>query len=486
MVVVFAATEMEPFCTTGELADVIGALPVAIAEKGHEVVVMLPGYSLIDRERYGFTKPGVWLQIPVGREQQTLAISSLEWKGITVYLLENDEYFDRPTLYGNGYTDYTDNGLRFMFYSRGLIETLRALDIRPDVVHCHDWPSALVVSYLASLYKDDPFFINTATLFTIHRLKHQGLFHESVFWLSGLPSELFRSHTMEHFGNVSFIKGGIVCADAVSTVSETYAREITTRELGFGLDELFAKKKENLYGIVNGIDMKAADPAADPLIPAHFSADDPSGKSICREHLLKTCGLKADDNVPIFGMVSRLDDQKGIHLLEEAVDSLANLDIRLIILGTDTREHQELTIQFASRHPQRIRVLLRFDKGMSRLIYAGSDIFLMPSRWEPGGLGQLVAMRYGTIPLVHKTGGLADTVRDLGEHPKDGTGFSFKEYTVFSFVEAASRAVGIFRSPHPGPWDDLIGRVMRLDHSWGISADKYIALYERIHERRHG
>ena len=484
MVILFAAAEMEPFCKTGDLAEVIGALPTALAELGHEVTVMIPGYSLIDRERFGFTKPGVWLQIPVGREQKTLAVSSLEWKGINVYLLENDEYFHRGDIYGKGTSDYSDNGLRFMFYSRGVIETAKALDIKPDVVHAHDWTAALVVTYLKTVYADDPFFSDTATLFTVHRLQHQGIFHESVFWLSGLPRELFHRSKMEHFGNVSFIKGGIAYADAVSTVSETYAKEITTEELGFGLHELFSERKDSLYGIVDGIDPAASDPETDTHLLAHFSAEDLSGKSLCREHLLKSCGLKADSSVPIFGMVSRLDDRKGIHLLEEAVDGLIDLNLILVILGTDTKEHQELMIQFASRHPRNIRAMLRFDTLMAHFIYAGSDVFLMPSKYEPCGLSQHIAMRYGTLPLVRATGGLADTVRDLDEDPKNGNGFSFSEYSAEALIEAASRAVIAFREEGRVFWTHAMKRVMKGDYSWKHSAAKYISLYEHIRDRR--
>ena len=486
MVIVFAASEMEPFCKSGELADVVGSLPLAIAGKGHDVHVMIPGYSVIDRKRFGFTEPGVWLQIPVGREQKTMAVSKLEWKGINVYLLENEEYFGRQAFYGDTHGDFSDNGLRFMFYSRGVLETARALSIIPDVIHAHDWPAALVVTYLATIYRNDPFFMKTSSLFTVHRLQHQGIFHESVFWLSGLPGDLFHRSKMEHFGNVSFIKGGIAYADAVSTVSENYAKQIMSEELGFGLHTLFREREKDLYGIVNGIDSETNDPATDPLIPAHYSADDLSGKAACREKLLKTVGLKADDDIPVFGIVSRLDHQKGIHLLEESIDKLLDLDIRLVILGTDTLEHQEIMIRFASRHPQRIRAMLRFDTGMSHLIFAGSDVYIMPSNWEPCGLGQLIAMRYGTIPLVHKTGGLADTIRDLDADPKTGNGFAFEKYTSKALVDAAERAVTAYREKGRVFWTKVMKRIMREDHSWGNSAKKYIELYKKIQNKRFG
>lgn len=479
MIVLFAASEMEPFCKTGELADVIGALPIAIAERGHEVHVMLPGFSVIDRERFGFTEPGVWLQIPIGREQKILAVSTLEWKGVTVYLLENDEYFGRSEFYRDSRGDFADNGLRFMFYSRGVIETVKAMSIRPDVVHAHDWPAALVVTYISTIYRNDPSFSRTATLFTVHRLQHQGIFGESVFWLSGLPAELFRWSKMEHHGNVSFIKGGIAYADAVSTVSPSYAREITSEARSFGLHGIFTERKSDLYGIVNGIDEQAMNPATDPYIPARFTPDDISGKALCREKLLKVCGLKADDTVPIIGIVSRLDHQKGIHIIEEAVDKLIELDIRLVILGTDIPEHQEVIIQLTARHPQHIRAMLRFDRAMSHLIYAGADILAIPSNWEPCGLGQMIAMRYGTLPLAHKTGGLADTIRDISADPENGNGFLFEEFSAGSFVETTRRAVGIFREDNPF-WTKVKQRIMREDHSWKESAEQYITLYEHI------
>ncbi len=486
MTVLFAASEMEPFCKTGELADVIGSLPHELAASGHDVHVMIPGYSSIDRKRYGFTEPGVWLQIPIGRELKTLAVSTLEWKGIRVYLLENDEYFCRPNPYGDAGGDYSDNGIRFMFYSRGVIETAKAMSVMPDIVHAHDWPAALVVAYLSAVYREDPFFARTATVFTVHRLQHQGIFHESVFWLSGLPGDLFRHSKMEHHGNVSFIKGGIACADAVTTVSETYAREIMTEELGFGLHALFRERKDNLHGIVNGIDAASFDPATDPVIPARYTPEDLSGKLECRAHLLKSVGLKADDDTPVFGMVSRLDHQKGIHLLEKAIDSLMELDIRLVILGTDTLEHQEIAIRFTSHNPQNIRALLRFDRAMSRFIFTGADYYLMPSYWEPCGLAQLVAMRCGTPPVVHATGGLSDTVRDIGDDPETGNGFSFRDYKPEALTDTVRRAVEAYRRDGGTFRRTLASRVMREDHSWKKSAEKYLALYESIQAKKAG
>ena len=483
MNILFAAAEMAPFCKTGELADVIGDLPPAVAERGHSVAVVIPGYAVIDRARHGFIEQGIWIQVPVGCDLKMLSVSSLEWRGVTVYLIENDEYFVRPGIYGDPGGEYGDNGVRFMFFSRAVIEILKIVGFRPDVIHAHDWPTALVVAYIKSLYAKDPFFSGTATLFTIHRLQYQGIFHESVFWLSGLPGDLFHRASMEHYGNVSFLKGGVALADAVSTVSERYARDIATRENGFGLHELFASRANDLYGITNGIDLSASDPSTNPLIPARFDVDDLAGKKECRLALLHACGLTPDDNVPVFGMVSRLSDNKGVHQIDAASSVLDEFDIQGIFLGTDTPEHQSLMIKFASSYPRRIRVMLRFDKKMAHMIYAGADAYLMPSKFEPCGLAQFIAMRYGALPVVHATGGLADSIIDLDSDPENGNGFSFREYTTAAFKDAVSRTVRAFLEPGRERWNAAVRRAMSGDYSWNRSAERYIDLYHRIHEK---
>jgi starch synthase len=478
--ILFAASEMVPFCKTGGLADVIGSLPPVLASLGHEVHVILPGYSSISREKYGFREECGPFQLPVGPVTKPVAISTASWRGVSVHLLENEEYFDRPFLYGDENGDYYDNGPQFICYCRGVLEALRCIGFRPDIIHALDWQAGLIPAYLRTLYADDPFFRRVRTLFTIHNLGYQGIFPPWVFSLSGIPESEFHWQRMEFYGNVSFLKGGIVYSDSVSTVSETYAREITTEPLGFGLQGVLAQRRQVLHGILNGIDVEEWDPAVDMVLPSRYNAHDLKGKERCREVLLEKFGLSAGREVPVLGIVSRLDTQKGFDILEEAMEELAGLDLRLIILGIGAREHNEAMRQFAERYSDRVRLMLKFDIAVSRLIYGGSDAFLMPSRYEPCGLGQMIAMRYGTLPVAHSTGGLADTVFDLDRDPGKGNGFAFTEYSASALVDAVRRAMRAFTEPGRPRWNAAISRGMHEDFSWKRSAEKYISLYERM------
>ena len=481
MKILFAASEMVPFCKTGGLADVIGALPPVLADMGHDVAVMLPGYSVIDRKRYGFRKKTRRIDIKIGREIKPLVVSTAQWKGLVVHLLENEEYFGRKKgLYGDAGADYSDNGYRFAFFSRGVLETAKRLRFKPDIVHTHDWQAGLVNTYLAANYAKDPWFKGTATLFTIHNLGYQGVFPVEVFSITGLPREEFHWTKLEYFGEVSFIKGGIVYADAVSTVSETYANEITGESMGFGLHGALAERRGDLYGIVNGIDENLWNPEKDRYIPAVYSAGDIKGKKVCRKALLDACDLKAGVYIPVIGMVSRLDAQKGLDILEDAISRLMAMDIRMVILGTGAEEHQEKMRILTERYPESLHVTIGFDNDLAKLIYAGSDAFLMPSKYEPCGLGQLIAMKYGTLPIVHSTGGLADTVRDIDIHPSDGNGFAFDKYSSDALVGTVARAVITFRKKGRRLWRKTVKRAMNSDFSWKKSAEKYIDLFKQI------
>ncbi len=480
MKILFAASEMVPFCKTGGLADVIGALPRVLADMGHDVAVMLPGYSVIDRKRYGFRKKPRRIDIPVGRKKKPLVISSTQWKGVKVFLLENEDYFGRDGLYGDDGGDFDDNGYRFAFFSRGVLEAAKRLRFKPDIVHTHDWQAGLVNTYLATVYAKDRWFKGAATLFTIHNLGYQGVFPEKVFSVTGLPREEFHWTKLEYYGEISFIKGGIVYADAVSTVSEKYAVEIMEESMGFGLHGALAERRSELYGIVNGIDENLWNPAKDRSIPAVYGTGDKKGKKICRKALLDACGLKAGIYVPVIGMVSRLDEQKGIDILEEAMGRLVAMDIRMVILGAGSVEYQKKMRTLAGRYPECLHVTIGFDNNLAKLIYAGSDAFIMPSKYEPCGLGQLIAMKYGTLPIVHSTGGLADTVRDTDVHPDGGNGFVFDKYSSDALVGAVARAVVTFRKKGRRIWKKIVQNAMNEDFSWKKSAEKYINLYKQI------
>ena len=483
MKILFTASEMVPFCKTGGLADVIGTLPPVLAGMGHEVSVMLPGYASINHDRYAFEEKNSRIEVPVGAERVPLTVSSARWNGVQVYLLENRDYYGRRGLYGDADGDYPDNGRRFILFSRGVLETAKELDLTPDIIHAHDWQAGLVVAYTATVYADNPRFSNTATLFTIHNLGYQGIFPYEVFLETGISEKEFLWTKMEYWGLVSFLKSGIVYADAVSTVSETYADEITREPLGFGLHGVLAGRRNTLHGIVNGLDTDAWDPSRDQSIPAAYGSDDMKGKKICRKALLAACGFRAKRDVPVFGMVARLDRQKGFDLLEETMGRLMSMDIMMIILGTGIEEHQKRMKNLAGRYPDRLHVALGFDNDMAHLIYAGADAFLMPSRFEPCGLGQLIAMRYGTLPVVHATGGLADTVRDLDSKP-DGNGFPFHLYHPRELVKTMGRAVEVFRTPGKKLWKRAVATAMAEDVSWERSAEKYVDLYREMLNNR--
>lgn len=480
MKILFAASEMVPFCKTGGLADVVGSLPPVLAALGNEVHVILPGYRSISREKYGFRENCARFQVTVGPVTKPVSISSASWKGVSVHLVENKEYFDRPFLYGDENGDYFDNGPRFICYCRGVLETLKCIGFQPHIVHAHDWQAGLIPAYIGTVFNDDPFFRHAKTLFTIHNLGYQGVFQPWVFSLSGVPDEEFRWQRMEYYGNVSFLKSGIVYADAVSTVSATYAKEITKKPLGFGLEGVLAERRNILHGILNGIDTEEWDPATDMTIPERYSVRGLNGKARCRKVLLEQVGLSAGGKTPVFGIVSRLVEQKGFDILEEAMEKLALLDLRLVILGTGTREHNEAMRRFADKYPDRIRLLLKFDVADSRLIYAGSDAFLIPSRYEPCGLGQMIAMRYGTLPVAHSTGGLADTVFDLDKDPVRGNGFTFSAYSAAALVAVMKRTVTAFGEQGRPRWQAAMVRGMNEDFSWKRSAERYIGLFQKM------
>jgi len=471
---------MAPFCKTGGLADVMGALPPALASMGHETHVILPGHAVIDRSAYGFREQCAQFQVPVGPVTKPVTITSAEWRGTHVHLIENGEYFDRPALYGDERGDYYDNGPRFVCYCRGVLEAARCLGIKPDVISAHDWQAGLVPAYLKTVYINDFFFRDVRSAFTIHNLGYQGNFAPWVFSLSGIPESEFHWQRMEYYGNISFLKSGLVYSDAITTVSGRYAKEITSEPLGFGMQGVLAERRKDLYGILNGIDDREWDPSTDMELPARYTVENTENKRECRAALQNKFGLSLDENTPLLGVVSRLDPQKGFDILEEAMSRIISLNTGIAILGTGTREYMDAMERMAARYPQQVKIILKFDIALSRLVYAGSDAFLMPSRYEPCGLGQMIAMRYGSLPVVHATGGLADTVFDLDHDPEGGNGFSFDDYTADALADAVARAVKAFREPAMQRWKKAMHRGMRTDFSWRRSAEKYGALFKKL------
>lgn len=470
------SSEVEPFAKTGGLADVAGALPQALATLGHDVRVLMPKYRGV--ERHGTLRTAVpRVRVPVGdRTTEGALLEGRLGRAVPVYFLAHDHYYDRPALYGTGQGDYLDNCERFIFFCRGALEALRALGWTPHVIHANDWQSGLVPVYLETLYKDDPALGEVGTLFTIHNLAYQGVFWHFDMPLTGLGWDLFTPAGLEFYGKLNFLKGGLVFADVLNTVSKAYAQEIQTAEFGCGLEGVLQYRRADLHGVVNGIDVAAWDPATDRDLTKPYSAEDLAGKAACKQALAQELGIDAD-GAPIIGIVSRLAAQKGLDLVLEALPELVDAGFELALLGAGEPGLETAFGEAARASRGRIAIRTGFDNALARRIYAGADMFLMPSRYEPCGLGQMISMRYGTIPIVRRTGGLADTVVEARPARRTGTGFGFAEPTARALLEAATRALAAYREP--ALWRQLQRNAMAQDFSWPASAREYVALYRK-------
>lgn len=483
--VLYVSSEVAPFAKTGGLADVAGALPKALKDMGLDVRIMMPKYGFISERKYVLREVIRLREIPVRLGEREYVVSAksafLPDSKVQVYFIDYPPYFDRESPYVNPSTgkDWSDNAERFALFSRAVLEVLRVLHWQPDVIHCNDWQTALIPAYLKTQLKDDPFYAKISTLLTIHNLAYQGVFEEDVVEVIGLPRELFGpGGPVEFYGKVNFLKAGIVFADAISTVSERYAEEIQTEEFGAGLDGVLRSRKDDLYGILNGVDYSVWNPETDEFIPHKYSISDLSGKQRNKEALLTQVGLPYDPNIPVIGMISRLAEQKGFDLLIEAMDQLMALDLELVILGTGDPKYHKLLEEYAKKYPEKLSVNLRFDEPLAHLIEAGSDMFLMPSRYEPCGLNQIYSLKYGTIPIVRETGGLADTIQDYDPQTGKGTGFVFKEYSAEAMLAAVRRALNVYQDKTT--WTKIMKTAMRQDFSWNVAAKKYVSLYRKL------
>jgi len=466
--VLMVSSEAAPFAKTGGLADVVGALPEALRAVGDEAAVVIPRYGSIDLK--GARRVFDNLPIYLGAERYDTSIYQAA-ANYPLYLVECPLLYDRKGFYGESGVDYPDNHIRFAVLARAALGVARYL-FRTDLFHCHDWQAGLVPAYLHTLFAGDPTFLGVKTLFTIHNLGYQGLFPPAALAEIGLDDAAFRPDGMEFFGRISYIKGGIAFADALNTVSPTYAREIQTPEFGFGLDGALRARADVLSGILNGVDYGEWSPELDPLIPARYSVDDLSGKRSCKARLLEEFGLPAAAlDRPLLGVVSRFTRQKGMDILAEAADRMIAEDLYLVGLGTGEPEFEEFFSAMAAAHPGRIAVRMGFDNAQAHRIEAGADMFLMPSRYEPCGLNQIYSLRYGTVPVVRATGGLDDTI-------DEDTGFKFAEYSGQSLTGAVQRAVQAFADPDG--WQARMRRGMRKDFSWSSSAAAYSQLYQRL------
>jgi len=470
------ASEAVPFAKTGGLADVIGALPPALARLGWAVTVVLPRYRGVTdgtlEERFSLTVGG--LTVDVEFFEVPLV------PGARVVLVDCPPLYDREGLYGVENVDYPDNPRRFAVLVRAAFELTVRRGAKPSVVHAHEWQAGLAPVYLKTLYASDALLGGTPTVFTIHNLAYQGLFEPDWLPRLDLPWELLSIDRLEYWGRISFLKGGINDAEIITTVSRKYAEEIQTPELGFGFDGILRRRSADLVGILNGIDVSQWDPERDPFLPEPFDSKDLDGKQASKREVLSRYGLPTDEQAldrPLVGMVSRMVDQKGFDLIAEVADELPRLDATFVVLGTGEARYQDLWTRLATEHPVRIGAQIGFDEELAHLIEAGADLFLMPSHFEPCGLNQMYSLRYGTVPVVRAVGGLADTVSDYTPRRSNATGFVFHEYTGAALLAALQRALAAFKNKRRWRAIQLAG--MRQDHSWDRSAREYVKIYER-------
>lgn len=473
--ILMAASEMTPFAATGGLGDVLGALPPALAALGVQVHVVMPAYRTPAITAAGGAVHTT-LVVPHGDRLREAGLRTLRHHDVAVSFVVADEYFDRAGLYGDHSGDFADNAARFTFFAHAVAALVTRFDPPPDVVHCHDWQSALVPALLRTAA--DPRLARIPTAFTIHNLGYQGIFPPEVWPLIGLDRRWFTSSHLEFHGQVNLMKAGLVFADALTTVSPRYAQEIQTPEHGHGLDGVLRERRGALRGILNGIDDRRWNPAHDPHLAAAYSAADLAGKSACKAALQRTFGLPENPHAPVLGMVTRLAEQKGLDILMGALPALLGLDLQLAILGSGDARYERWIGEAASRNPSRVAVRFAFDEALAHQVEAGADMFLMPSRYEPCGLNQMYSLRYGTVPIVRATGGLDDTIDDVDAAPGYGTGFKFTDYSPEALAGAVRRALAAYADR--SSWERVMREGMRRDHSWRRAAASYLELYRSL------
>jgi starch synthase len=481
------AAECIPFAKVGGLGDVIGALPLALEKLGVDVTIVLPRHSTIDLEKFGFEpsappEPG---RASVGFESIPYDVfhGKLPNSSVNIFLLGNDRFFDRPGIYVDPATgrDYADQADRWIFFQRAVMEFFKWASPAPDILHCHDHQTGLIPAYLRKIYRTDYSYTQTSTIFTIHNMGYQGLFPREVMTRSGFSdAEFYPTSPFEFYGAMNFMKVGITYADLITTVSPTYAKEIqSSRELGYGLEGLLKERSDHLSGILNGIDDDLWNPAKDALIPARYTPSDTSGKLLDKKALLQKFGLDtASTEWPLLAMISRIDVQKGFDLVVSVLDYLLSKNLHFVLLGSGNKETEGYLRTIIDRHPGKGGIRFEFDNGSAHLVEAGADIFLMPSKYEPCGLNQMYSLRYGTVPIVRRTGGLADTVQEFDPSTGIGTGFVFTTYDAEEFKAAIDRALTLWTEKQA--WQRVMQNGMSQDFSWAQSATKYVQAYHRV------
>lgn len=482
MKVLIASPEVYPFVKTGGLADVTGSLPKALRKLGVDARVILPKHKQIG-DKFPLRYSNLHISVQISSKKVEAEIVESYYDGVTAYLIEKDEYFFRDYLYSTPDGDYLDNAERFTFFSKAIIEAMKVTDFVPDVLHLNDWETALSAMFLRVHHSEDPKLKKVATLLTIHNLGYQGIFWHYDMHLLNVGWEYFTPEYLEFYGKINFLKAGIVFSDIINTVSRKYSEEIQTPEFGFGLDGVLRKRSRDLFGVLNGIDYSEWDPEKDEKIPQKYGIETLEKKAVNKIYLQRELQLPESEDIPLLATISRLSDQKGFDLITSAIPQLVQLGIQYVILGTGERKYHDLLEDLKRRYPNSIGLKIGYDDRLAHLIEAGSDMFLLPSRYEPCGLNQLYSLKYGTIPIVRAVGGLDDTIIDYDDDPWSGTGFKFEEYSVSALVRAVERALEVYKDKKA--WRALQKRGMLQDFSWDNSAREYLKLYQLAIER-HG
>ena len=485
MNILMASSEVVPFAKTGGLADVCGTLPIELSKLGNQVHVFLPAFRQALNSGQTIEDTGIRFQLPIGGRivEGKLLKSHLPGSNVPVYLIEQPEYFDRVELYREEGEDYKDNCERFVFFSRAVLESIRLLNLDIDVVHANDWQTGLIPAYLKTEYCDAPGYDRIGSLLTIHNMAYQGTFWHWDMLLTGLDWKYFNMHQMQYYGKLNLLKTGIVFADSINTVSQRYSQEIQNEPHGCGLEDVLRQKRDVLSGIINGVDYTEWNPQSDELIAKAFGPENwQDGKAECKRALQNEFGLPEDPSAPLLGIVGRLADQKGFDLIAKIIEHWAqSTNVQWAILGTGEPHYHDLLGRLANQYRSNIGVKLEFSNRLAHVVEAGSDMFVMPSLYEPCGLNQLYSLKYGTVPVVHSTGGLADTIADMtGENlaTSRANGFSFYSYDPAALDSALGRAVDTYRNDR-NAWNQLVQTGMQQDWSWGLSAEKYVQLYEQ-------
>lgn len=472
--VLFVSSEAAPFAKTGGLADVAGALPKELAAQGADIRLVLPKYGSIPASYAQRMQYLGYIYVDVGYRHQYCGVFVLQWEGVQVYFLDNEYYFKREALYG-----FADEGERYAFFSRAVLEMLKLVDFQPDILHCNDWQTGPISLLLETAYRKESFYSRMRTVFTIHNMKFQGVFpKEALGDLLGLGWEHFTPEKIEFHDSINFMKAGLACADRITTVSPAYAGEIRSDFFGEGLQGVINRRAADVSGILNGIDTGVFDPSTDTKIFTNYSARDLRARHFNKRGLQKQLGLPADSGAPVIGIISRLTDQKGFDLIECVLEEILQEEVQIVVLGTGDVRYESMWLRAAQEYPEKVSANITFDVVLAQRVYAGTDMFLMPSLFEPCGLGQLYALRYGSVPVVRETGGLKDTVQSYNELTGEGNGFSFTNYNAHDMLYTIRRAISFYHDRKT--WNTIIKNGMQQDFGWGRSAGEYMKLYRSI------